>query len=71
MTGNDVKELQQFLISHNSGAAWRKLAAHGTTNYFGSLTQNALIEFKKKAGIKPAIGYFGIITRKYVNNLIQ
>ena len=64
ITGNDVKQLQLFLISQNSGSAARKLKAHGTTEYFGTLTQNALIEFQKKAGIKPASGYFGAITRK-------
>jgi hypothetical protein len=68
-TGNDVKQLQLFLISQNSGSAARKLAAYGTTNYFGSLTQNALIEFQNKVGIKPAIGYFGSLTRKYINAL--
>jgi peptidoglycan hydrolase-like protein with peptidoglycan-binding domain len=71
ITGNDVKELQTFLISQNAGPAARKLAAHRTTTYFGSLTQNALIEFQKSAGIHPAIGYFGPITRAYVNNLMQ
>jgi hypothetical protein len=69
ITGNDVKELQRFLISQNSGTAARKLATHGTTTYFGVLTQNALIEFQRKAGIKSAIGYFGPITRKYIGNL--
>jgi hypothetical protein len=69
ITGNDVKQLQLFLISQNSGSAARKLKAHGTTEYFGTLTQNALIEFQKKARIKPAIGYFGAITRKYINAL--
>jgi murein L,D-transpeptidase YcbB/YkuD len=69
ITGNDVKELQQVLISQNSGSAARKLLAHGTTEYFGTLTQSALIEFQKKVGIKPASGYFGIITRKYLNSI--
>jgi len=68
-TGNDVQELQQFLISENSGPAARKLKAHGTTRNFGILTLNALKEFKKAAGIKPASGYFGPITRAYVNAL--
>jgi hypothetical protein len=70
ITGNDVKQLQQFLISQGSGPAAQKLKVHGTTTYFGVLTQNALIEFQRKVGITPAIGYFGPITRKYVNNLI-
>jgi hypothetical protein len=71
VTGNDVKELQQFLISENSGPAARKLAAHGTTKTFATLTKNALIEFQKSTGIKPATGYFGPITRAYVNTFMQ
>jgi DNA-binding beta-propeller fold protein YncE len=67
MTGNDVKALQQFLISQNSGSAAQKLKTHGTTTNFGTLTQNALIEFQKKAGITPTSGYFGAITRAWVN----
>jgi peptidoglycan hydrolase-like protein with peptidoglycan-binding domain len=69
LTGNDVKELQMFLISENTGPAARKLAAHGTTETFAALTLNALIEFQKNVGIHPAIGYFGPTTRAYVNNL--
>jgi hypothetical protein len=69
MTGSDVKELQLFLILEDSGPAARKLAAHGTTLYFGSLTRSALIEFQQLVGIKPASGYFGPITRAYVNKL--
>jgi hypothetical protein len=66
-TGNDVKQLQTFLVSQNSGLAVAKLAEHGTTNVFGMLTFNALVEFQKKASITPASGYFGPITRAYVN----
>lgn len=69
ITGNDVKELQTFLISQNSGPAARRLAAHGTTKTFATLTLNALTEFQKDAGILPASGYFGPITRAYVNKL--
>jgi uncharacterized repeat protein (TIGR01451 family) len=65
-TGNDVKQLQIFLISENSGPAAAKLAKHGTTHVFGILTFNALVEFQKKAGISPASGYFGPITRAYI-----
>jgi murein L,D-transpeptidase YcbB/YkuD len=67
MTGNDVTELQLFLISEASGPATAKLKAHGTTKTFGILTFNALKEFQTKAGIKPAIGYFGPKTRAWVN----
>jgi hypothetical protein len=68
MTGSDVTQLQQYLIKANSGPAARKLKAYGTTTNFGTLTQAALIEFQKKNGIKPASGYFGAITRAYVNS---
>jgi len=64
-----VKQLQQFLISQNAGPAARALTTHGTTKNFGALTRNALIEFQKKAGIKPASGYFGPISRTYVNSI--
>jgi peptidoglycan hydrolase-like protein with peptidoglycan-binding domain len=67
MTGSDVKSLQQFLISRDSGSAARKLKSHGATMNFGSLTKNALIEFQKKVGIAPAFGYFGAITRAWIN----
>ena len=66
MTGPDVKQLQLYLIAKNAGPAARKLKAHGTTENFATLTFNALIEFQKSVGIKPASGYFGPITRGWV-----
>ena len=66
-TGNDVKQLQLVLIQKNEGPAARKLAAHGVTTIFGTLTLNALVEFQKAVGIRPAGGYFGAITRAYLN----
>jgi hypothetical protein len=67
MTGNDVKALQEFLISEASGPAAGRLKAHGVSQVFGILTYNALVEFQKKAGITPASGYFGPKTRADVN----
>ena len=67
MTGNDVRELQIFLIKENTGHSARALASHGLTKIFGSLTKSALIEFQKSVGIVPSSGYFGQITRAYVN----
>jgi len=66
-TGSDVKNLQLFLTSRNSGPAAQKLKSHGATTVFGFLTYNALKEFQKAAGITPASGYFGPKTRAYVN----
>lgn len=67
MTGADVNQLQCYLISQAGGPAAKELTSHGTTEYFGTLTRNALIEFQRKAGIKPANGSFGPTTRAYVN----
>jgi hypothetical protein len=71
LTGSDVKQLQAYLISQNAGTAARALKAHGTTKNFASLTKAALIEFQKKVGIAPAQGYFGPVTRAYVNSHIR
>ena len=67
--GDDVSRLQLFLIGKNSGPSSKKLAGVGTTGYFGNLTQKALQEFQKSAGIQPASGYFGPKTRAYVDSL--
>lgn len=68
MSGVDVHDLQKFLIKQNAGPAARQLEKHGTTQYFGILTKNALAEFQKKNGIRPASGYFGPITRAWIKN---
>jgi len=69
MEGDDVMKLQNFLVAQNKGPAAQALAAHGVTDYFGPLTQAALAEFQAAVGITPAVGYFGPVTRSYVNNL--
>lgn len=69
LTGRDVQQLQMFLIAQNKGAAARKLAVHGSTEFFGKLTSAALIEFQKYANIVPAIGYFGPVTRAYIERM--
>jgi hypothetical protein len=48
--------LQAFLIQQDKGVAARNLACTGPTGYFGELTQAALIEYQKFAGISPANG---------------
>lgn len=69
MEGEDVLKLQQFLVAQNKGPAAQALAAHGVTDYFGPLTQAALAEFQAAVGITPAVGFFGPVTRSYINNL--
>jgi len=65
--GNDVKILQDFLISQNRGSAAQSLANVGATAYFGTLTRAALAEFQAQTGINPPLGNFGPITRSYIS----
>lgn len=65
--GNNVTIIQQFLISQNKGPAALALARVGATGYFGVLTRAALAEFQANAGIKPALGNFGPITKAYLS----
>lgn len=58
--GEDVRKLQQHLI--NAGYS----IPDGPTNFFGSQTQSALIQFQIDNNISPAIGYFGPITREFI-----
>ena len=62
-SGADVVALQTFLeqkgfLTIPSGVA---------KGYFGSLTKNTLAKYQTSKNILPAIGYFGPITRKSVN----
>lgn len=67
--GPGVKALQQYLNSHGF-----KIASSGPgsigheTTIFGSLTKATLAKFQKAKGISPAIGYFGPLTRGYVQS---
>ena len=66
-TGSAVNALQNYLVQQDKGTAVERLKAHGTTSFFGIMTFNALVGFQKSVGITPASGYFGPITRAYVN----
>ncbi len=66
--GDDVKELQKFLNSKGFIIAESGPGSPGNeTNLFGSLTKQALIKFQISHNINPAIGYFGPLTRAFVN----
>lgn len=68
MRGRDVLALQQYLNNNGYAVIISGRDTKGKeTDYFGKATQAALIRFQKDKGIKPALGYFGRITRKVVN----
>ncbi|MEN9405397.1 MAG: hypothetical protein RLY47_356 [Candidatus Parcubacteria bacterium] len=67
--GDDVLQLQLFLMTQNKGPAAQSLASNGATGFFGPLTQAALAEYQAPVGITPAVGFFGPVTRAYVNSL--
>ena len=67
--GDDVKALQDLLISASKGSAAAALSAVGATSFFGNLTKAALAEYQAAAGVSPAAGYFGPKTRAYVASL--
>lgn len=61
--GDDVKWLQEFLISQ---AVYPEAKV---TGYFGALTKNAVIRFQQKYGIFPQLGYIGAKTRAKIQEL--
>jgi len=67
--GDDVKILQTFLINQNKGVNAIRLKGYGSTGYFGYVTKAALAEYQRSVGIKPAVGYFGSITRNYLKSI--
>ncbi len=67
-TGEDVKELQRFLNENGFAVSSSGPGSFGNeTTYFGELTKNALAKFQEDNNISPALGYFGPITRGFVN----
>lgn len=69
---NEVLNLQKFLNANNFTVSNTGLGAVGNeSNYFGLKTKQALAKFQKANGIKPANGFFGPITRAFINNLIK
>ena len=68
MIDNEVKELQKFLNTHGYPVSLAGAGSKGfETNKFGPLTKKAIIKFQLANKIKPAVGYFGTITRGVVN----
>jgi peptidoglycan hydrolase-like protein with peptidoglycan-binding domain len=66
--GEDVKKLQIYLNSNNYSVSNIGAGSAGSeTIYFGKLTKQAMIRYQKDNNIKPPQGYFGPITRKFIN----
>ena len=64
----EVLELQKFLNNNGYLLANDGPGSIGNeTDFFGLRTKEALIKFQKANNIKPAVGYFGPITRDLVN----
>lgn len=75
--GADVQQLQEFLNTHGAlVAANGSGSPGGETDYFGSLTFQALIRFQDAhtaeilapLGLSKGTGFLGAATRAYVNN---
>ncbi|MBT7717722.1 hypothetical protein HN699_05135, partial [Candidatus Uhrbacteria bacterium] len=68
VTGEDVKELQQFLNSNGYNIAQDGAGSAGNeTEYFGELTRQALVSWQQDNGL-PAFGYFGPLTRELISS---
>jgi len=65
---NDVKQLQVYLNTNGFIVAKSGAGSKGKeTTIFGKATKASLIKFQKANKINPAIGYFGPVTRNYIN----
>jgi len=65
---NDVKQLQIYLNNNGYILAKTGPGSKGKeTTKFAALTKAALIKFQKVNKIKPSVGYFGPITRDFIN----
>lgn len=70
ITDPEVRALQRFLNKEGFTVSLFGNGSKGReTDYFGYLTYSALVRFQKARGISPARGYFGPITRGYINTV--
>lgn len=70
--GDDVKALQEYLNQNAFYVASSGAGSPGNeSTYFGPATQDALARFQRANGISPAEGFFGVITRTFVNEAGQ
>ncbi len=65
----EVLQLQKYLNTHGFPIATSGMGSAGNeVTTFGAKTAAALIKFQKANKIAPAIGYFGPLTRSFVNS---
>jgi hypothetical protein len=65
----EVYYLQKYLNKQGFFVATSGVGSPGKeTNYFGNATRKAVISFQKKNKIKPSTGFFGPITRAFIEN---
>jgi len=70
ITDPEVLALQRFLNKEGFSVAWWGNGSKGReTDYFGYLTRSAVARYQKAKGIYPPKGYFGPLTRGYINTL--
>jgi hypothetical protein len=69
MYSPSTKKLQEYLNSHGFAVSSSGAGSPGReTMYFGPATRAALAKFQKANGISPAVGFFGPITRAFINS---
>ena len=72
MDTDDVQRLQIFLNTHGAPIASSGSGSPGNeVTTFGQKTFLALIKYQKSNSIKPASGFFGPVTMKFVNAVLQ
>lgn len=69
-TGEDVRRLQEFLNASGYVVSTDGAGSLGNeSSYFGALTRKALASFQAANNIYPSVGYFGPLTRSFIETL--
>ncbi len=72
MKNTDVKELQKYLNTHGFIVSQFGPGSPGNeTEYFGLKTKAAVVRFQSAHAIKPSVGFFGPLTRAFVNKTLN